>query len=110
MICITAMKRLLHRALLLSLAAASTTIATAQQGRGPQNPLMLQDTQTLPLWQGQAPGAQGTEDRDIPTITVYMPRTATPGMTAVIVCPGGGYGALAMNHEGRQVANYLNSL
>jgi acetyl esterase/lipase len=28
----------------------------------------------------------------------------------MIVCPGGGYGGLAANHEGRQVANYLNSL
>ena len=32
---------------------------------------------------------------------------ATP---AVIVCPGGSYRALASNHEGRQVASYLNSL
>jgi acetyl esterase/lipase len=31
-------------------------------------------------------------------------------MTAVIVMPGGGYRNLAMNHEGRQVANYLNSV
>ena len=71
---------------------------------------MQLDTQTIPLWQGQAPGAQGNEDRDIPTITLYMPRTMTQPVTAVVVCPGGGYGALAMNHEGRQVANYLNSL
>jgi acetyl esterase/lipase len=28
----------------------------------------------------------------------------------VVVCPGGGYQNLASNHEGRQVANYLNSL
>jgi len=28
----------------------------------------------------------------------------------MIVCPGGGYGSLAANHEGRQVANFLNSL
>ena len=70
----------------------------------------LKDTEPFPLWKGQAPGAQRTEDRDIPTLTAYLPRAATPGMTAVIVCPGGGYGALAMNHEGRQVANYLNSL
>lgn len=69
-----------------------------------------QDGQILPLWPGGAPGAQGTEDRDIPTITVYLPRTITPGMTAVVVCPGGGYTNLAMNHEGRQIANYLNSL
>jgi acetyl esterase/lipase len=68
------------------------------------------DGQILPLWSGPAPGAQGTEDKDIPTITVYLPRSVTPGMSAVIVCPGGGYVNLAMNHEGRQVANYLNSL
>lgn len=30
-------------------------------------------------------------------------------MTAVIIFPGGGYRNLAMNHEGRQVANYLNA-
>src|SRR5262245_30263764 len=29
---------------------------------------------------------------------------------AMIVCPGGGYVSLASNHEGRQVASYLNSL
>jgi len=69
-----------------------------------------QDGQVLPLWSGQAPGAQGSEDRDIPTMTVYWPRTMREGTSAVIVCPGGGYGALASNHEGRQVASFLNSL
>jgi len=68
------------------------------------------DGQILPLWSGGAPGAQGTQPADIPTITVYQPRSITPGMTAVIVCPGGGYVNLAMNHEGRQVATYFNSL
>jgi len=68
------------------------------------------DGQILPLWSGGAPGAQGTQPEDIPTITVYQPRNVTPGMTAVIVCPGGGYVHLAMNHEGRQVATYFNSL
>lgn len=74
------------------------------------------DGQILPLWpaaggdRNPAPGAQGTEDRDIPTITAYLPRAVAPGTPAVVVCPGGGYTGLAMNHEGRQVANYLNSL
>jgi acetyl esterase/lipase len=31
-------------------------------------------------------------------------------MTAVVVCPGGGYGGLAMDHEGHQIAEWLNSL
>ena len=34
----------------------------------------------------------------------------TANTPAIIVCPGGGYVNLAMNHEGRQVASYLNSL
>ena len=68
------------------------------------------EPKTIPLWPGGAPGALGTEDRDIPTLTVYLPGANQATGTAVIVCPGGGYGNLALNHEGRQVANWLNSL
>ena len=75
-----------------------------------QQTLPIQDGQVLPLWSGTAPGALGTEDRDIPALTVFLPRTVTQNTPAVIVCPGGGYANLASNHEGRQVANYLNSL
>jgi acetyl esterase/lipase len=91
------------------LALACSLAAFAQQRPAPPTST-LQDGQTMPLWPNGAPGAQGTEDKDIPTITVYLPRSITVGMTAVVVCPGGGYVNLAMNHEGRQVANYLNSL
>src|SRR5215831_13285935 len=77
----------------------------------PQQPVLpIQDGQTLPLWFGAAPGALGTAETDVPAITVYLPRTMAPNTPAVIVCPGGGYVNLAMNHEGRQVASYLNSL
>lgn len=72
--------------------------------------LPIQDGQVLPLWPGAAPGALGSDDRDIPAVTVFLPRTVTPNTPAVIICPGGGYVNLASNHEGRQVANYLNSL
>jgi acetyl esterase/lipase len=81
-------------------------LLSAQQ----QTVLSIQDGQVIPLWSGAAPGALGTEDRDIPVITVYLPRTMSPNTPAVVVCPGGGYVNLAMNHEGRQVASYLNSL
>jgi acetyl esterase/lipase len=39
-----------------------------------------------------------------------MPSHPTKSDTGVIVAPGGSYTVLAMNHEGRQVANWLNSL
>lgn len=69
-----------------------------------------QEPTTVPLWPGAAPGALGTEDSDQPTLTIFLPDTHPSHVTGVVVCPGGGYGALANNHEGRQVANWLNSL
>ena len=66
------------------------------------------DTRTMRLWEGAAPGALGTDDADIPTLTWYAPAKATTD-AAIIVAPGGSYHALASNHEGRQVANFLNA-
>lgn len=94
--------------LLFTLVLAATVAAPAAAQR--PSPMPIQDGQILPLWPGGAPGAQGTGDADVPAITVYLPRTMAQGTPAMIVCPGGGYGGLAANHEGRQVANYLNSL
>jgi acetyl esterase/lipase len=91
---------------LLALAVAVTGHPSAQA----LPPLPIQDGQVIPLWTGAAPGALGTAETDIPVITVYLPRTMAANTPAAIVCPGGGYRALASNHEGRQVASYLNSL
>jgi acetyl esterase/lipase len=73
-------------------------------------PPAIQDGQTIPLWSGKPPGALAADEADIPALTVFLPRTIAAGTPAVIVCPGGSYARLASNHEGRQVANYLNSL
>lgn len=62
------------------------------------------------LWPGGAPGALGDEAVDKPKITVYLaPREKATG-AAVVICPGGGYRVVAADHEGRQVAEWLNSL
>src|SRR5262249_60719058 len=58
----------------------------------------------------RAPGGAGNEAADRPTLTRYLPPADRPTGTAVVVCPGGGYGGLADDHEGRQVARWLNSL
>jgi acetyl esterase/lipase len=62
------------------------------------------------LWPGGAPGAVGSEPADKPNLTVFPAPVAHATGTAVIVCPGGGYGALATDHEGNQIARWLNSL
>jgi acetyl esterase/lipase len=88
----------------VAIVLALASVAHAQQ------PPPLADGHVLPLWQGAAPGALGSDDADVPVVTVYLPRTMTASTPAVIVCPGGAYRVLASNHEGRQVAAYLNSL
>ena len=65
------------------------------------------EPETILLWPDGAPGALGQEDGDRPTLTIY--RARQPSGASVVVAPGGGYGALASNHEGRQVANLLNA-
>jgi acetyl esterase/lipase len=67
------------------------------------------EPKTMALWEGKAPGALGDADADRPTITFYAVSSNHKPSAAVIVFPGGGYGHLATNHEGRQIANWLNA-
>lgn len=43
-----------------------------------------------------------------PTLTVFLPPKEKATGTAVLICPGGGYGVLAFDHEGYQIARWLN--
>jgi len=61
------------------------------------------------LWPGGAPGAKGEAEGDKPTLTIYLPPQDKATGAAVVICPGGGYGALAMDHEGHQIGQWLNS-
>jgi acetyl esterase/lipase len=65
------------------------------------------EPQPILLWPEGAPGAHGNTDNDKPWMTPYLPSGKATG-TAVVVCPGGGYGGIAMDHEGKQVAQWLN--
>jgi acetyl esterase/lipase len=61
------------------------------------------------LWPKGAPGANGDGPEDKPTLTAYLPDPTKTVGTAVVVCPGGGYGGLASDHEGRQIAEWFNT-
>jgi acetyl esterase/lipase len=65
--------------------------------------------EAMVLWPDGAPGAVGNEPADVPTLTPYWPPAQEATGAAVVVCPGGGYGHLA-DHEGRPVAEWLNSI
>jgi len=70
-------------------------------------PIQAQSNQALPLWPDGAPDALGNEDKDIPTLTPFLPEPAKATGAAIVICPGGGYGGLAP-YEGADYARFLN--
>src|SRR6187402_3205308 len=76
----------------------STLIAAASLPAAPLDP--------IPLWPGGAPGALGTAEQDIPTLTAFLPAPEKATGAAIVICPGGGYGGLAP-HEGAGYAEWL---
>ena len=67
----------------------------------------MADLGAIPLWPDGAPHAIGDLAIDQPQLTVHLPDGDASG-TGVIVNPGGGYRILAADHEGLQVARWLN--
>jgi acetyl esterase/lipase len=90
---------------LLSLFGLGCAVVPPTQARekAAENPVEL-------LWPSGAPGALGNEDADKPSLTFYLPEATRATGTGVVVCPGGGYQMLAMDHEGKQIAQWLNSI
>lgn len=97
---------------LATLASLACAAASWAQGSYPMTAVDTAhgDREALLLWPEGAPGALGNEAVDKPKITLYRADPARSSGAAVVVCPGGGYGVLAADHEGKQVAEWLNSL
>lgn len=97
------------------------------------NGLAAEARPEIPLWSGQAPGEKGDigKEHDTskpneglvagkplirlgnvsrPTITLYRPPADKDTGTAILVCPGGGYSILALDLEGSEVCDWLNSI
>jgi acetyl esterase/lipase len=70
------------------------------------SPLSAETLASLPLWPEGAPGALGTAEKDVPTLTPYLPTAEKATGVGILVCPGGGYGGLA-GHEGAGYAEWL---
>ncbi len=81
---------------------------------------MLLQAEWKNLWPGEAPGAkrpaEGAEqiadgwrytDIEVPQYFVYLPEKEKATGASVVILPGGGYGILAMNHEGHDYAKWL---
>jgi acetyl esterase/lipase len=101
-------RRSLRKPSMLSTFASILTVALAASVSRADEPAAQP---VVELWPGGAPGAKGTDpDKDVPSISVWLPRPELATGSAVVVCPGGGYAMLAVEHEGKQVAEWLNGL
>ncbi|MBK7132033.1 MAG: alpha/beta hydrolase [Bacteroidales bacterium] len=64
------------------------------------------------IWTEKVTEANGSPSRyekvTDPTLTVFLPTAEKATGTAVLICPGGGYGVLAFDHEGFAIARWLN--
>ena len=72
-------------------------------------PCFIHAQQVEMLWPEGAPGALGTESKDKPRLFVYLPAANEATGAAVVICPGGGYGGLAISYEGHDIARWFNS-
>ncbi len=81
--------------------------------------LFAADPLILPLYPNGAPDDNGitapetwvnnnVSVRQVSVAQIHLYRAENPNGRAVVICPGGGYGALAMHHEGEDVARWMN--
>ncbi len=103
--------------ILLSLSLGLSLPATAAEpvevklwpGKAPGESKDIGPEKYIPAKKGQL-GVKRLTDVSEPSITVYQPSKEKVTGCAVIVAPGGGYNILAIEHEGTQTCEWLNSL
>ena len=80
---------------------------------------------TIPLYANEIPNSKVAPDEEIseqidgitivskiskPTLSIFLPAKEKANGTAVVICPGGGYGINAISHEGTDVAKKFNEM
>ena len=87
--------------------AISTTIASRLLAVAACAAAAIAAPEKMTLWNEKAPTGDGQFDAALPTITVYKPSPETATGTAMVICPGGGYGGLVTGAEGHGIAKWL---
>jgi len=65
-------------------------------------------TEVIPLRPGDTPAPVEERDGGASSLAVFLPDASVATGAAVLVCPGGGYGFIANNHEGVLIAQWFN--
>ena len=83
----------------MSLIIAATSILTVS----------AQKPKVFDLWPNGCPTAS-ENPQDTARVWLYLPKTEKATGRAIVICPGGGYSHLAMNHEGHDWAPFFNNM
>lgn len=81
----------------------------------PQNVWPSKRPDDVQLKKGKMEQTMGDDDilrvtnNPVPTLTKYSVKDSNRDKV-MIICPGGGYGILAINHEGTEIAQWLNAM
>ncbi len=67
------------------------------------------EPQQLTLWDTAAPKAAEAPAEPQPFLDIFLPVADTANGSAMVICPGGGYGGLAVGHEGADVAAWCTA-
>lgn len=70
---------------------------------------VAQEAMEINLWQGSTSVSNGNPT-DTAKVFVYLPDAKIATGRAIVICPGGAYARLAMNHEGKDWAGFLNNM
>ena len=86
----------------------------------------LERGEELKLWPNSAPGSEGVTEKEVftpsdnpklpkafqvvhyPSIYAFLPPAGKANGMAVVIAPGGGHSQLVIDHEGWQIADWLN--
>ena len=72
-------------------------------------PKAPEGTPVISLYEDSSLASIESDELDAPRLFLFTLPDATAPTPAILICPGGGYGHLAMAHEGYDVAQWLNS-
>lgn len=67
------------------------------------------DPVTIDLWGEKIPGPVSSDPKNVPTLTIQLADKVKANGTALVICPGGGYSRRATDHEGKEIADWLNA-
>ena len=70
---------------------------------------VAQEAMEINLWQGSTSVSNGNPT-DTAKVFVYLPDAKIATGRAIVICPGGAYARLAMNHEGKDWAGFFNNM